>query len=267
MRVGPYYISLDPGLPHTALREPTMIQNLIRFLSHDLDPTLNLWTVDLDQYADSVTLDGLPAEDQRRARPLAPVDGRRLLARRHAVRELLARASGVAPASLQIAYHPSRKPHLGPSGPSFNMSHSGSTALIGIRRAGPVGLDLERRRPIPENEGIVRNSFTEEEREEWHRATPRHRLDTFLRCWTRKEACAKALGLGVRIPFNRIAVGTEPGRTVARISMGSFECALIVVSLDPGDDLVGAAALADPVTARQAMIAAPSGGRAGNWLI
>ena len=241
-----------------------MVHNLIKSLSHDLDPGLNLWTLDLDRYAASVTLDGLPAEDRSRARRLTPIEGRRLLARRHVLRGLLASASGRAPTSLQIAYHPGGKPCLGQSGLSFNISHSGSTALIGIGNAGPLGVDLETRRPIPEDGGIVRNSFTQKEREEWQQATPRHRLDTFLRCWTRKEACAKAIGLGVRIPFDRIAVGADPRRTVARISVGSSHWAVIVVSLDLGDDLVGAAALVDPGTVPCATIAATSEGRAGS---
>jgi hypothetical protein len=43
---------------------------------------------------------------------------------------------------------PRGKPHLGAGGAAFSLSHTDGLALIGVARAGTIGVDLERTRPL-----------------------------------------------------------------------------------------------------------------------
>lgn len=212
-------------------------------LDHDIAPDLHLWLVALDDYADRYGVQGLPAVDYEDASRLdLPEESRRLLARRHALRRLLGEVTGCAPAAVSICRDRRGRPRLQGVDLDFNMGASGGTALIGVRASGRVGVDVEVLRAVPEPEGLVRDHWTTEEAETWRAADIAERGRVLLSCWTRKEAVAKALGLGVVMSFRETHVGSSGALTVQagpRMARG----ALTVCSLDLPGPLVGAVAL------------------------
>ena len=61
----------------------------------------------------------------------------------------------------------------------------------------PVGVDLERMEPLPDLDSVAVLCLAEAEARYMARLPPAQRAGFFYRCWTRKEACLKALGCGL----------------------------------------------------------------------
>lgn len=208
-------------------------------------PDAALWLIDLDAYADTEGLDGLgPAEHARAARLRFARDARRYLAARHALRRVLATALELAPSSLAIQPDPLGKLRLPPEvALEFNASRSGPLCLIGLSRPGAIGVDIETVRPVAAADGLARAHFTARERRAWRR-TPGAGDLAFLRCWTRKEACLKALGVGLLAPASAVETGCGPDAAEIIVPLGQDRCTVCVRSLDLGGGAVGAVALA-----------------------
>lgn len=60
---------------------------------------------------------------------------------------------------------------------------------------------------------------------------PDQRLEAFLRCWTRKEACLKALGSGLSIEPGVFEAGIETEPRFTAIDVQGQACAMAVHSL------------------------------------
>jgi 4'-phosphopantetheinyl transferase len=76
----------------------------------------------------------------------------------------------------------------------FNLSHSGDDIALLISDEGPVGCDIEAIRPRPLWRQIARATFTLSELTVIALEPEAHRLETFWRIWTRKEAMVKQRG-------------------------------------------------------------------------
>ncbi|SBT66333.1 4'-phosphopantetheinyl transferase [Micromonospora sediminicola] len=78
-----------------------------------------------------------------------------------------------------------------------SVSHIDGVVVVAARAAGPVGVDVERRRPLPAT-SLARRWYAPDEAD-WLAARDEtgRELD-FLRLWTAKEAVGKALGRGLR---------------------------------------------------------------------
>ena len=89
----------------------------------------------------------------------------------------------------------------------FNLAHSRSTIVIALSRSGNVGIDLEyidRKTDIRE---VASQVFTPQENAQFAGISDeRERRLAFFRCWTRKEALAKADGRGLSLPFDTFEV-------------------------------------------------------------
>ena len=85
------------------------------------------------------------------------------------------------------------KPFL-PSGPSFNLSHSGSKVvlLVGDQE---LGVDIEQIAPY--SQSVARQVFTDRELR-W--LNEQRSDEAFFRLWTGKESIMKAAGQGFRLP-------------------------------------------------------------------
>ena len=229
----------------------------IQFLPHDLSADLHLWWVDLDACADAVPIAGLETSDYAQAdRMKVGQDARRLRASRHVLRWLIAETLGRSPGQLVIEADALGKPHLADGAVQFNVSHSGRYGLVGISRDREVGVDVEVIRPVPEVQALARDHFTEFEHAEWCRAGPAQRDRRFLECWTRKEACAKALGTGLLIPPRLIEVGCAAEVRSVSVPIGEPPCEVTVCSLQLSFEAVAAAAVATEEAAEAARQAA-----------
>lgn len=88
----------------------------------------------------------------------------------------------------------------------FNVSHSGTRALIAIARDIEVGVDIEWHRPVDDMSGLARMVFDRQDLSHWSALPAPQRTPAFYRAWTRKEAVAKAIGCGLALDFPMLRV-------------------------------------------------------------
>jgi 4'-phosphopantetheinyl transferase len=115
-----------------------------------------------------------------------------------------------APAGrLDLAYLPGGRPVLRGLGADLRVSlaHTDELIVVGVSRAGPVGVDAEPARRRISFESLCKHVCTPGEAELLAALPEEERTDGFLRLWTLKEAYTKALGHGMRRRFS--AVGFE----------------------------------------------------------
>ncbi|KAF1048056.1 4'-phosphopantetheinyl transferase family protein [Xylophilus sp.] len=159
-----------------------------------------------------------PQERERAGRLRFPVDRDRFVAAHIALRLALAEQGAQQADALRLADGPLGKPWL-PDHPRihFSLSHSRGVALIAVGHRGPLGVDVEYLRPVPDALAVAERCFTLHENRALRSLPPRRRGRAFLTCWTRKEACLKAIGLGLRLDPSTIEVGLEA--TLRRIDI------------------------------------------------
>ncbi|MCX7701645.1 MAG: 4'-phosphopantetheinyl transferase superfamily protein [Gemmataceae bacterium] len=128
------------------------------------------------------------------------------------LRQILAETLGCRPQDVPIEYDGAGKPQL-PSGSGwhFNLSHSEEWALIGLTQLGPIGVDIEKVRDGFAVEPIAQRFFSPPEVADLLTLPAEQRLLAFFRCWTRKEAFIKAIGLGLAYPLDEFDVTLLPG--------------------------------------------------------
>ena len=207
-------------------------------VEHGLGDSVALWRIDLDAF---------PVGHE------APTTGRRLLAAHSALRTILAETLDCDPAELRIERDPMGRPVLADHALSFNLSTSRGHGLVGLATDARIGVDLEVLRPVTAAAGIAAEHFSSGELDLWRDVAAGGRDRCFLRCWTRKEACAKSLGVGLRIPPAAIDAGCEAAARHAEIPLRGGVARCLVTSVDPGPHLLGAVALASAGAARLAV--------------
>ena len=79
----------------------------------------------------------------------------------------------------------------------FNLARSGDLCLIAASEQGSVGVDVEEVREFPELDAVAGSSLAPEEGAAVLARSGEERVPlSFYRCWTRKEAYLKGLGMG-----------------------------------------------------------------------
>lgn len=185
-----------------------------------------------------------PQERDRADRFLRPADRARYTASHAALRLILARALGGDPGEIAFAAGPAGKPEL--AGPArglgaFNLSHSGTRALVGLTRGAEIGVDVEAIRPLPDALRIARAHFSSDEATALAAVASADVERAFFGLWTRKEAVVKALGAGLSLPLDRFSVSVPPaaprllridgpgGWTLADVAAGPGTAATVAV--------------------------------------
>ena len=171
----------------------------------DRTPHLDVWIVDVTDTAFLALAESDHPGDSDRARAAglgrAEV-ARELLARRAALRLILARYTDVDARSIRVVAAPGGKPVLvpsGPPGPAFSIAHSGSLYAVAIGTVRSVGVDVEVLRPIARATAIAARWFGEAEAQRLDGVPEGNRDEEFMRLWTGKEALAKRHGAGLRL--------------------------------------------------------------------
>jgi phosphopantetheinyl transferase len=181
-------------------------------------------------------------EDRARATRMADAAlGRVLLARRAALRVILARHLGREPSAIRVVVAPGGKPVLVPANDNvggatvaFSVAHSGNLFAVAVGSARTLGLDVERVRTLSRALRIAERWFGAEEAERLA-AVPLQDVDeAFMRLWTAKEALAKRHGAGLRLmkgPAVELDVQSacEEGR-LAYLHVGDGYCAALASS-------------------------------------
>jgi 4'-phosphopantetheinyl transferase len=103
---------------------------------------------------------------------------------------------------------------------AFNLSHSGELAIVAVADDMQVGVDIERIRPVSAD--LLAGCLAPREFAMLAALTPELREESFIRCWTRKEACLKAIGVGLNGSPSSFEVSLDP-----------FRARLLAVESDP----------------------------------
>ncbi len=173
----------------------------------------NLWLVDIADAAaipsDSSTLS---ADEMARAnRFVRAQDRTSFILARAALRRLLGQATGVRPENLSFSVGPYGKPFLaGRQDVQFNVSHSGSLALIGVSTERPIGVDIELMRENIDELTLARHFFCEKEHRFLATLAGEAQLTAFYKIWTCKEAVLKAFGAGISTYLKDFSVHLAP---------------------------------------------------------
>jgi 4'-phosphopantetheinyl transferase len=210
---------------------------------------VDLWVVPLALSAlqdDAALLDAVELE--RAARLVFERDRHRFVAAHAALRRVLARYAHAEPAALRFAAGDNGKPHLigpGRSGFGWNLSHSGNLAAVAVA-AGAVGVDIECERPLADLPALAERCLTAAESAALDERDAPARVTAFLRAWTRKEACLKALGAGLAVEPRSFAVGLEAVERRVQLQWAGRAHPLIVRSVECADHALLAIALPAP---------------------
>jgi 4'-phosphopantetheinyl transferase len=164
-------------------------------------------------------------ERERACRFHFEVHSSRFMAGRGLLRLLLGHHLDTEPAGLNFTCRPAGKPELDPphSGLHFNLAHCEDCALLAITRLGPLGVDLERVRELPDFEELVGRFFSVREATAFARLLPAQKPRAFFNLWTRKEAWLKATGDGIAEGLDKVEVSFLPGEAARVLAL-------------PGDD-------------------------------
>jgi 4'-phosphopantetheinyl transferase len=188
-------------------------------------------------------------EAERAARYHFERHGRRFIACRGQVREILARYVNARAADLRFRYSPRGKPSLNEpilgSPVHFNVSNSQDVALCAVALDRELGVDVEFVREPLDFEELAARFFARQEVDVLRSLPDGQRLEAFFHCWTRKEAILKATGTGLAFPLDRVVVTmapNDPARIVAFDDDPTAPSAWWLESLAPGPGYVGAIA-------------------------
>lgn len=198
---------------------------------------ITLWLVDLslppsDPGDPDQTALLSDAEKSKASRFHFERDARRYRASHTALRQLLAQVTRQPARTLNFVEGSFGKPRLwGGELPYFNMSHSGDWALIGFCDDAPIGVDIEIPRDMSDLEALAQRNFSQAEFQALLEIDPDHRQEAFLRCWTRKEACLKALGSGLSIEPAVFEAGIDTAPRFTSIDVQGEACGMMVHSL------------------------------------
>lgn len=166
------------------------------------------WNLDVDQRRLSQCEEVLSIEEWRRVRRYAShLPARRFIVRRGMLRCILGQYLDQPPQEVGIVYTPHGKPLLAPEISTdlhFSLSDSGDLAALGVGVGGPPGIDIERLRPVPLADGRESHHLPPREAEHVAGIAEPERSLEFLRAWTRREAIAKAEGVGLQLVSGQV---------------------------------------------------------------
>lgn len=175
---------------------------------------LYVWSLDGDE-SERLRLARLLSHDEtaRAERLVFERDRHRFIVARGRLREILARVTKREPEALRFSYAAHGKPSLEGCAEKFNLTHSQSTAALGITRAHEIGVDVECVRPLKED--IAGRFFSPAEVAALRALPADLQTEAFFRCWTRKEAVVKAIGDGLSHPLDSFDVSLASDEVAA----------------------------------------------------
>lgn len=178
---------------------------------------------------------------------------RHFIVARGFLRCVVARYLGTQPESLRFVYGAYGKPALeGEHSLRFNLSHSNEVALLAVTLDADVGVDVEHIRADFASEDIARRFFSRAEVETFNALAKEEQVAAFFRCWTRKEAYIKAIGMGLSQPLDAFDVTLAADTPAALLrAEGDDASRWLLADLDAGAGYAAALAVERPVAKRR----------------
>ena len=176
---------------------------------------VDVWRIDLANAVIGCIPNSLSDEENTRSRHLRGETNRiRWTYSRLALRTIVATLVGRDPAEVRFEYGPFGKPRLsveaGQRPLHFSLSRSGDLCLIATCSDHPVGIDVEQMSSEGGEDWIADQVFTPREKAMLQSLAGPQKRRVFLDLWTRKEACAKAMGMGLQASLRDLDVsGTD----------------------------------------------------------
>jgi len=202
----------------------TYVESVIQFSAADLileAQTVHLWWISLDVTEEKLqNLIALLSESEKikADRFKFPQHQRRYQAVHGILRIILGRYLNIDPAQINFTHSDRGKPYLiddcNPLNLQFNLSHSENRAILGISRDRPIGVDLEKIRPMGNAEQLAERFFCASEYALLTQAIPAERDKLFFQLWTAKEAYLKATGEGISGGLNQVEIALNPLRFI-----------------------------------------------------
>lgn len=152
------------------------------------------------------------------------------------LRALLSCYMGLLPSDIRFQQAAFGKPYIIDSPISFNVSHSGSMALVAITLEKELGVDIENWRHLDNLEGMVCRNFSKAEQAQWLNIADDERMSTFFNIWTCKEAFIKATGRGLGLGVSRCGFSlSQPNQLLECPDEYGDVSRWTCVSIDVGD--------------------------------
>ena len=174
---------------------------------------VHVWSLSLQGRPEQIDagLELLTEDERAQARRFVrPELTRRFVRRRASLRGLLARYTSVRAEELVFRQNAFGKPSVAAPllacGVRFNLSHSQDLALVAVSNEDDLGVDIERVRPLADQESLSRRYFAPLEQEAISRQVASERVLAFFRIWTGKEAILKAFGVGLAGGLERAVI-------------------------------------------------------------
>jgi len=172
----------------------------------------------------------LSTEEKERSERLVDFKHRkRFIAAHGFMREALASYLPYDAGDLQFEKAVQGKPQLllkpGDVDIQFNLSHSENIALLAVRKAHTIGVDVEYSKRKNDYAGIINRFFTRQEQQAFAELTEPDKRQAFYRVWTRKEAHMKVTGMGLHLSPTQftVSVPPEPARFIEYIDKQADE--------------------------------------------
>lgn len=166
------------------------------------------WRLDVDRETLPRFEEVLSTDEWRRVRRSAcHLQARRFIVRRGMLRFILGQYLDHPPQEVRFVYNPQGKPALASQFPAnlhFNLSDSVDLAVLGVGNGGPLGIDIEWVRRIPFVGRRESHDLPPREADHFRGGAELEPSLGFFRAWTRREAIAKAEGVGLRLLSSKL---------------------------------------------------------------
>lgn len=208
---------------------------------------VDVWRVWLD-HEEGWMWEVLSAEEQARAKRFKfPRHRRRNIVARASLRHLLGQYLHIDPLDITLPTTKHGKPYVqqlyGTHELMFNVTHSHECALIAFTLDRLVGVDIEHVRSVNDINNIAKQFFAISEFAKLQTVPEAIKQETFLKCWTRKEAFIKAIGEGLSHPLHQFEVTflpDEPPRLLYSHVDPDAAQKWQLFNLEPHDEYIGA---------------------------
>jgi len=129
----------------------------------------------------------------------APLEARRYLVFRCAIRQILGACLGIAPQGISFTIQQGGKPFIATPDCDlrFNLAHTGDIGLLAVSRGMAVGVDIEQMRPLISRHRIARRVFSSDETRMLAELPEDRQDECFFQLWTSMEARQKCRGSGI----------------------------------------------------------------------